>query len=54
MPNLTSYHSPVIHLNREPPKTYCDLIQYEFEYIHFLRTRIANIQSSLISTNKNI
>jgi hypothetical protein len=52
MPNLTSYHAPAIHLNRELPKTYCDLIQHEFDYIHFLRTRIANIQSSLSFTNK--
>jgi hypothetical protein len=52
MSNLTSYHALVIHLNREFPKTYCHLIQHEFDYIHFLRTRIANIQSSLVSTNK--
>jgi len=52
MLNLISYHAPVIHLNRELPKTYCHLIQHEFDYILFLRTRIANIQSSLASTNK--
>ncbi len=52
MPNLTSYHPPALHLNRELPKTYCDLIQHEFNYIHFLRSRIANIQSSLLSTNR--
>ncbi len=52
MPNPTSYHAPVIHFNREFPKTYCHLIQHEFDYIHFLCTRIANIQSSLASTNR--
>lgn len=52
MPNLTSYHAPVIYVNRELPKTYCDLIQHEFDYIHFLRTHITNIQSSLAFTNK--
>lgn len=52
MPNLTSYHPPPIHLNRELPKTYCDLIRHETDYIHFLRTRIENIQSSLAFTNK--
>jgi hypothetical protein len=52
MPNLTSYLAPVIHLNRELPKTYCDLIKHEFDYIHFLRTRIAKIQSSLAFINK--
>ncbi|CAF0924448.1 unnamed protein product [Rotaria sordida] len=52
MPNLTSYHAPPIHLNRELPKTYCDLIRHEIDYNHFLRTRITNIQSSLSFTNK--
>lgn len=31
MSNLTSYHLLLIHLNREFPKTYCNLIQHEFE-----------------------
>ncbi|CAF2734820.1 unnamed protein product [Rotaria sp. Silwood2] len=52
MPNLTSYHAPPIHLNRELPKTYCDLRRHEIDYKHFLRTRITNIQSSLSFTNK--
>ncbi|CAF3404223.1 unnamed protein product [Rotaria sp. Silwood1] len=52
MPNLTSYRAPPIHLNRELPKTYCDLIRHEIDYNHFLRTRITNIQSSLSFTNK--
>jgi hypothetical protein len=52
MPNLTFYHPPIIHLNRELSKSYCDLIQHEFNYIHFLRTRIANVQSSLAFRNK--
>jgi hypothetical protein len=53
MPNLTSYHAPPIHLNRELPKTYCDLIRHEIDYNHFLHTRIPNIQSPLSLTNKN-
>jgi len=52
MPNLTSYRASPIHLNRDFPKTSCDLIRHEIDYIHFLRTRIANIQSSLVYTNK--
>jgi hypothetical protein len=52
MPNLTSYHAPPIHLKRELPKTYCDLIRHEIDYNHFLHTRIGNIQSSVSSTNK--
>jgi hypothetical protein len=52
MPNLTSYYAPPIHLNRELPKNYCDLVRHEIDYAHFLRTRIANIQSSLSLTNK--
>ena len=52
MPNLTSYYAPHIHLNREFPKTFCDLIRHEIQYIHFLRTHIANIQSSLSFTKK--
>ncbi|CAM4767846.1 unnamed protein product [Rotaria magnacalcarata] len=52
MPNLTSYSAPPIHLNRELPKTYCDLIRHEIDYNDFLRKRIANIQSSLSRTNK--
>ncbi|CAF0808872.1 unnamed protein product [Adineta steineri] len=52
MPNLTSYHAPSIHSNRELPKTYCDLIRHEIDYNHFLRTRIANMHSSLSFTNK--
>ena len=51
MPNLTSYHAPAIHLNRELPKSYCDLIEHEWQYIHFLRSRLMNIESSLASTN---
>lgn len=50
MPNLTSYQAPAIHLNRELPKNYCVLITHEMNYSHFLRTRLANIQSSLAST----
>lgn len=52
MPNLTSYHAPAIHLTRELPKTYCDLIEHEYNYMHFLRSRVANIQSSLASMNQ--
>lgn len=52
MPNLTSYHAPPIHLYRELPKTYCDLIRHEKDYHSFLSKRIANIQSNLSYTNK--
>ena len=51
MPNLTSYQAPTLHLNRENPKNYCDLLQHEVNYSHFLRTRLANIQSAFASTN---
>lgn len=54
MPNLTSYHPPAIHLNRELPKSYCDLIEHELKYVHFLRSRIENIQSSLACTNRKL
>ncbi|UJR27474.1 hypothetical protein I4U23_008760 [Adineta vaga] len=54
MPNLTSYHASPIHLYRELPKTYCDLIRHETDYIHFLRTRIAHIHSSLSHTNRKV
>ena len=52
MPNLSTYYAPPIHLRRELPKKPCALIQHELDYVHFLRTRVAGIQSSLSSTNR--
>lgn len=49
MPNLTSYRPPATHLHRELPKSYCDLIRHEIDYSHFVRTRLANVQSSFSS-----
>ena len=49
MPNLTSYHPPPLHLYREHPKTYCDLIEHEFNYLQFLRSRITNKKSCINS-----
>lgn len=52
MPNLTSYRPPAIHLKRELPKTYCDLMRHEVDYTRFLRTRVKSIRSTLSSTNR--
>jgi len=44
MPNLTSYHAPAIHLNRELPKTLCYLLEHEQKYLDFLCKHIGNRQ----------